>query len=144
MMAKIYEVRAGALGAYGPWLELDFIASGNQPVPLNLRSWQLDKLSSSKYDGQLHWFENEGDKEAHLTTFVDGWINVMLAPNTLQQPRVRFAGFGVFGMMLRVVVDALIVLPDYKNPPSDRKIPAGVEPPMIDAGTRARYLRHIG
>lgn len=139
MTPQIYETYAPAFGVWGPWTIVDFTATGSQPIPFRLRAFQIDKMSKALFDGQLHWFENENDAQPHLTTFYDGWINVQLPPNVLQQPRVRFTNHGIFGMQLRVVVNALIVLPGYDVPrPKDKLIPRGVEPPRMDAATMAR------
>jgi hypothetical protein len=45
--------------------------------------------------------------EAHLTTFVDGYINADLAADTIQEPKVRFTNDGTAPMIVRFTVGAL-------------------------------------
>jgi hypothetical protein len=44
--------------------------------------------------------------EAHLTTFVDGYINVDLAADTIQEPMIRFTNDGMAPMIIRFIVGA--------------------------------------
>jgi hypothetical protein len=47
--------------------------------------------------------------EAHLATFVGGYINVDLAADTIQEPKVRFTNHGMAPMIIRFTVEALLV-----------------------------------
>jgi hypothetical protein len=44
--------------------------------------------------------------EAHLTTFVEGYINVDLAADTIQEPMIRFTNDGMAPMIIRFIVGA--------------------------------------
>jgi hypothetical protein len=52
--------------------------------------------------------------EAHLTAF-GAYINVDLAADTIQEPKVRFTNHDMAPMIIRFTVGALLVLPGYDD-----------------------------
>ena len=111
---KVYDAIAMPFGNWGPWVVLDAVLNGtDQTSRLSIKAWQVDKLKAP-FDGQLHWF-GENDSQAHLTTFVGGFIDVDLASNSAQEPRVRFTNHSVQVILIRFTVGALLVLPSYEG-----------------------------
>ena len=140
---KIYDAFAAPGGSWGPWVVLDAIWNGSdKPYHLSIKSWQVDK-AKAPYDGQLHWFQKNNDKEAHLTTFVGGYVDVDLAADSIQEPKIRFTSNSILPAIIRFTVNALIVLPSYDGvrpavPLRREVIPSDKTPPIMEASQMAR------